>query len=576
MDEVEEIKSRIDIVELIGKYVVLKQAGRNFKGLCPFHQEKSGSFMVNPELGIYKCFGCGKAGDIFNFVQEVEGLEFVEALEMLAEKAGITLQKRKPTEKEGRMKKLYDLHEMAAEYYHYLLMQHPVGEVARKYLDSRQIGLKLINTFQIGFSMNDWEGLKRYLVDKKKVDPDLLVEGGLLGKNNTGRYYDRFRGRVMFPLRDHRGKVVGMAGRVIPGYSDEKDSPKYINSPETPIYHKSNVLYGLYEAKKDIKDHDRVVLVEGELDMISSFSSGIGETAAIKGTALTAEQIKLLSRYTHNLVIALDADVAGDIAAKRGIGMAEEAGMNIKVIMISEGKDPDEVARKSPQLWKKMVDEAVDIYEFYIETAREKYNLSTIDGKKFFTNEVLPIVGKITNQVVRNYYMKKCATLLDSDVDSVEKELNRIVRGERVERVSEVRVEKVDSEQNRYREYLRLLWSLPKEDSFVVAKKFEQLTYGGNFGEILRLWLGSRGNYDVAEFVKNLPEELKPQAQLIYMEPVEGEKNLEESTEDIWKFLVKKKIEQLRKELKEAEKAKDDKKSGEILGLVVEWSKMLS
>lgn len=576
MDEVEQIKSRIDIVELISKYVALKQAGRNFKGLCPFHQEKSGSFMVNPELGIYKCFGCGKAGDVFNFVQEIEGLEFVEALEMLAEKAGVTLQKRKPSEKEGRMKKLYEIHELAAEYFHYLLMQHPVGEVARKYLDNRQIGLKLINTFQIGFSVNDWEGLKSYLVDKKKIDPELLVEGGLLGRNASGRYYDRFRGRIMFPLRDHRGKVVGMAGRVIPGYSDEKDSPKYINSPETPIYHKSHVLYGLYEAKKDIKDRDRVVLVEGELDMISSFSSGIGETVAIKGTALTAEQIRLLSRYTRNLVIALDADVAGDAAAKRGISMAEEAGMNIKVIMISEGKDPDDVARKFPQLWKKMVDEAVDIYEFYIETAREKYDLSNIDGKKSFTREVLPIVGKITNQVVRNFYLKKCATLLDSDVDSVEKELDRVLRGERIERVEEVRVEKLDSEQNRYREYLRLLWSVPGDESTVVAKKFVDLDFGGNFGEILRLWLGSRGNYEVADFVKNLPEGLRDKASHIYMEPVEGEKNLSEATEDLWRFLVKRKIEELRKKLKELEKSGDNKEVNEVLKLVVKWSKLLS
>lgn len=575
MDQIEEIKSKLDIVEVISGYVALKPSGRNHKGLCPFHQEKSPSFMVNGELSIYKCFGCGKAGDVFAFIQEVEGMTFPEALEMLADKAGVKLVKREGADR-GESEKLLLAHEMTAAYYHFLLTEHPVGEVARKYLESREIGEKLIKTFQIGFAMNEWEGLKSYLVDKKGMDPELLVRGGLLGKGRE-KYYDRFRGRIIFPLRDHLGRVVGIAGRVIPGMSDDKESPKYINSPETLIYHKSKVLYGLFEAKKDIKDKNRVVLVEGELDMISSFKAGVGETVAIKGTALTADQIKLLGRYTKNLIIALDADTAGDAAAKRGIGLAEEAGMNVKVIRIKEGKDPDDVARKTPRVWIEMVNNAIDIYEFYIESAKEKYKTETVEGKRAFSLEVLPIIGRITNQIVRDHYVKKCAAVLSTSEDSVEREIERLRRGIKLNEVKkdeEIKV-KEDRVEKLYRGLLKSLWNEKTDKRQTVAKSFTGFELEGQYGEILAAWLSSKES-DAAEFIKKLPDERRILASEIYMQVEESSMLTEELVSELLVQIVKNKISELKEAIKVAENSGQKQDLTELQNQFVQWSRKLS
>ena len=320
MDQVEEVKKKTDMVTLVGEYVELKKAGRNFKGLCPFHNEKTPSFMVNEELQIFKCFGCGKGGDALSFLMEIEGLEFGEALTKLAERAGVKLVYQDRGEKRGEKEELLKVHLLAQEYYHYLLQKHEVGKWARKYLKDRKINEKLIESFGLGFSPTGWDGLTRFLRDKKGFSEKVIEKSGLGIRGKKG-LYDRFRGRVMFPLLDSGGKVVGFSGRVLPDFA-RKNEPKYINSPETAIYHKSEMLFGLSQSKQEMRKKGRVVVVEGEIDMISSFAAGVGETVAIKGSALTEEMVERLARLVETVIFAMDADEAGEKAMKRSVSMS--------------------------------------------------------------------------------------------------------------------------------------------------------------------------------------------------------------------------------------------------------------
>jgi DNA primase len=582
MDQVDEIKQKIDMVELVSGYVKLKQAGRNFKGLCPFHQEKSPSFMVNPELGIFKCFGCGKGGDCFSFVEEIEGLDFAEALAFLAERAGIKLEPRGDGRARTDMEQMRLAHDLAAQYYHYLLTEHPVGQVARDYLQSRGIDQKLINTFNLGFALNNWDGLKQYLVEKKKLPISILEQGGLLVRSSKGSFYDRFRGRVIFPLRDHKGKTIGFAGRILPEYETDREA-KYINSPETPLYHKGKVLYGLFEAKQTVREKDRLVLVEGELDMISSFAAGIREVVAIKGTALTPEHLTLLGRFTRNLILALDSDSAGDAAARRSIELAENQGFNLKVIQIKDAKDPDEIARKNPGQWAQLVDEAVDVYQFYLDSSLRKHDPKTIEGKRRVSQEVLPVMAKISNQVIKAHYTKKLAEVLGVGEESVVAEMGRITRGEPlpVPVKTEV-VTPTDQREMLGKEALRLMWEAD-DDIGQVRKKLSGLPLTHAYGQIIQRWLDFdsdlKGEDRTIAFIKSLPPQLQPTAAEVYLEPVDSsrlDRDLAAILDQLERVLVKHKLDQLTVEIKLAEAQKRKRELKQLQSEFVKWSRRLS
>src|SRR3989339_1105676 len=287
-DQVEEVKSKVDIVEIIGERVALKKAGRHFKGLCPFHSEKSPSFIVSPERQSFKCFGCQEGGDVISFLQKYDGMSFLEVLEMLAKRVGVTLESYRPTSQDAYKKKLLEIMSLTSEYYHYLLTKHDSGKEAREYLLNRGIGSEAISLFNLGYAPNQWRSVSDYLVQKKKYAPEELEAVGLIirkqelgNRNQSNHFYDRFRGRVMFPLRDHKGVVVGLSGRTL--LKDENEA-KYINSPETMLYSKSRMLYGLWENREYIRKADSVVLVEGELDMIPSWQVGVKNVVAIKGS----------------------------------------------------------------------------------------------------------------------------------------------------------------------------------------------------------------------------------------------------------------------------------------------------
>jgi DNA primase len=425
-DQLEEIKKKIDIVQYISEFVQLKKAGRNFKGLCPFHSEKTPSFIVSPERQIWHCFGsCGTGGDIFAFLMKTENIEFGEALRILAKRAGVKLVSYQPTEAEKQKQILYEINHLATEYFHYLLLNHPVGKRALNYILGRGISKASLEEFMIGYAPNMWEGLQKFLVNKKNYRKTDLEAAGLIivSQRQRGSYYDRFRDRLIFPLKDHRDNICGFAGRLLDPKAKEA---KYVNTPETAIYHKSDLLYGLTEAKDEIKKQDKVVLVEGELDMISSYQAGVKNTVAIKGSALTVRQVQLLARFTKNLILALDADNAGNEAAKRGIETADNVGLIIRVVEVTGGKDPDEVAQKDPKSWRQQVAGAIPVYDYFLDNALAHFDANTGEGKKKISQLLAPIWAKITDQIMQSHYAKLLAKKLGVEEEAVNREINRI------------------------------------------------------------------------------------------------------------------------------------------------------
>lgn len=427
MTDIEEVKTRTNIVDVIGERITLKKAGRHFKALCPFHSEKTPSFIVSPERSVWKCFGCGKGGSVIDFVMEYEHVDFVEALESLAEKAGIKLERRFTDTPQAKLKeRIYEVNHLASEFYHYLLTKHTLGEKARFYLKNRGISDKSIKTFSLGYSPNSWDGLLKY-VHKKGYDDTILEQAGLVIASARGGY-DRFRGRVMFTLKDHRGNVVGFSGRVL---DPEIKDAKYINTSETPVYSKGNILYGFDVTKKAIGDANEAIITEGEFDVISCFQSGITNVVAIKGSALTEGHVHLLRRFTERIVFALDSDMAGDAASRRGIEIADKAGLDMKVITLPSGKDPDESARENSGSLKKAIKDAVPVYDYFIASAIKRFDKTTAFGKRKISEEIVPILASIENSIVQNHYAKALASVLSVSEETISESVKKFVGRQR-------------------------------------------------------------------------------------------------------------------------------------------------
>ncbi|MEK7513454.1 MAG: DNA primase [Patescibacteria group bacterium] len=451
MDQIEEVRRKTDLVQLISESVNLKKAGRNFKGLCPFHEEKSPSFMVSQERQIWKCFGCQEGGDAFKFVMRKEGLDFGEALRMLADKAGIKLESFKPTQEQQIKERLVEINHLASEYFHYLLTGHESGKKALEYLLKRGVTRESIKTFKLGWAPEEWQGVQNFLVKKKQYKNEELEQAGLVIKGGRTGFYDRFRGRVMFPLFDFRGRVVGFSGRVLE--PDVKEA-KYVNSPETILYNKSNLLYGLEITKEAIKKADKAVVVEGELDAIASYQVGVKNVVAIKGSAFTEEQVELLKRFCEHAALALDSDTAGQAATMRGLEMAENAGLNVRIIQLLYGKDPDECIRKEARLWKDSVKAAVPVYDFYISAAVKKYGVESPEGKRQVSGLVAPVLAKINNQVIKAHYIKKLAEVLKVNEEAVAEEVDKAPYMKVFEKQNQTAKPAVRTRQEMLEEYL--------------------------------------------------------------------------------------------------------------------------
>lgn len=538
MSDIDDIKSRLNIADIIGARVKLKKAGHNFKGLCPFHNEKTPSFIVSPERQIFHCFGCGKGGSIFDFVMEYEHIDFIEALEMLAEKAGVKLERRLEVTPEGKLKqKLFEVNHLASEYYHYLLTKHALGEKARAYLKSRAISDKSVETFTLGYSPNSWESLSIYL-RKKGYDAKLLATAGLLIPSAKGGY-DRFRGRLMFTLKDHRGNVVGFAGRSLDKHAKEA---KYINTSETPVYIKSNVLYGLDVTKGAIQKANDAVIMEGELDVISSFQAGVGNVVAIKGSALTEGHVGLLRRFTERITFALDSDMAGDSASRRGIEIADKAGLDMNVVVLPFGKDPDDVARENPVLLKKAIKDAVSIYDYFFSSARKRFDITTAFGKRKMSEELIPIIAKIENPIVAGHYSKKLATELDISEEVVSEGMRKAQRqgsfGTKSQTAEEKRSKKTHEETVETYILALLLQGKTADlyEDFTETVNMEDFSYPpvrtiieklGTYLKDIRIFL-------LTDFANSLPQELIPTLDEAFLWDVAGLLDSEEHYMKEW------------------------------------------
>jgi len=576
-DQLEEIKRRIDIVQFISQYVPLKKAGRNFKALCPFHSEKTPSFIVSPERQIWHCFGaCNEGGDVFKFLMKIENIDFGEALRYLAKLTGVKITSYQPTEAERNRQLLYEINHLAAEFYHFLLLNHPAGKVALNYILGRGIIRDSLEKFQLGYAPNMWDGLQRFLVGKKGYKLEDLEKAGLVIPGSRfqasgSRYYDRFRHRLMFPLRDHRGNICGFAGRVLEPNAKEA---KYVNTPETIVYHKSDLLYGLFENKEEIKKVDRVILVEGELDAISSWQVGIKNVVAIKGSALTSRQVQLLSRFTKNLVFALDSDAAGNQAAWRGAQVAEEWGMEMRVVEIKGGKDPDEVAQKNPDLWKKLVNEAVPLYDYFINSAFLQFRGETGEEKRKIGQILIPVLAKITDQIVQSHYIQVLAKRLGVEEEAIAAEIKKFVSRQTLSPVfvSEKRRD-FRTRQEVLEEYLLALGFQSGEWKWLVKRRVLKLVKTLRFLkilEILREYLKKYKNINSRKLAKMIPPELEETFNRLYLldlEPIlKDEARVKEEFQrtllEMEKIYLKEELKNLAREIERLESKEEE---GELL-----------
>ncbi len=440
---VEDIKSRIDIVDFIGQYLRLQKAGANWKANCPFHNEKSPSFMVNEEKQIFHCFGCGKGGDVFGFLMEMEALDFKEALKVLADKAGVELKTFKYEKDEATDKnKILEILELSVKFYETQLWKGMGKDKVLNYLHGRGLKDEIIREFRLGYAPSGWRNMLTFLTERGYKIEDIAKTGLLVQKethnpqpttNNvvsggssviSQNYYDRFRDRITFPISDLMGKVVGFSARVAPG-GDESQA-KYVNTPETIVYHKSRVLYGMDKAKKEIKDKNGAILVEGNMDVIASAQAGVKNVVAISGTALTPEQLEILKRYGQNLKIFFDMDSAGQSATRKSAEIAFQKDLNVYIVSTSAGKDAAEIVQKEPKIFLDAVKNAAPAMEYFLKKLFLTYDKRKAADKKKIVGEALSLIDNIGSEIEQNHWIKKLSEELDVDDRILMNELKKI------------------------------------------------------------------------------------------------------------------------------------------------------
>ncbi len=435
MNPKEEVRHRLPVEEVVGEYLELRPAGGgSLKTVCPFHSEKTPSFYVSKEKQIWHCFGCDKGGDIFSFVMEMEGIEFPEALRLLAKKAGVEIPRYDSTQSNERSR-LVELNELARRFFEKVYLDSSASADARAYVASRGISEVLREEFGLGYAPNAWDKLVSFLGKRGYGNGEMVAAGLALNRKEGSGVIDRFRDRLMVPLLDAHGNTVAFTGRVLPG-ADEKsgseipskvEGPKYMNSPETAVYHKSELLYGLSKAKQAIKMEKSAIIVEGNLDVIASHKADVKNVVASSGTALTQAQIQLLSRYTDTLVFCFDRDAAGFNAALRGIRLAAELRMRVQVLLIPKdaGKDPDDVVRKDPELWKKIVAAPVPLMEYYFEQATHGKDLNEVEAKRKVGHFLIEEIGRLEDPIEREHWLSKLGDLLRMDANILRGMINK-------------------------------------------------------------------------------------------------------------------------------------------------------
>jgi DNA primase len=423
MSVIDEVKQKLDIVEVIGQYVSLKKAGRNLAALCPFHSEKNPSFYVYPEQQSWHCFGaCSTGGDVFSFIMKKENIDFGEALRLLAQRVGVTIPSRfEPDTKRDEKERLYQVNEAAAQYFHNLLLNSPAAEKARDYLNKRGLSRKAISDFQLGYSLNSWEALKQYLLDKGYTGDEIL-EAGLIVASEDVKIHDRFRNKLMFPISDARSRVTGFGARVL-----DDSLPKYVNSPQTPVFDKSSTLYGINLASSAIRQQNLAVIVEGYMDVITAHQNGFSNVIASMGTAITEKQVTTLKRLTRNIVLALDADSAGEEAMLRCVDYENSLDIELKVVILPAGQDPDDVIKGDTESWQQLIDKALPVIDYTIQTISSKQDMSKARDKSAAVDTLLPLIAQTRDIIRQGHYVSKLSNVTGINITTLKAALNDFI-----------------------------------------------------------------------------------------------------------------------------------------------------
>lgn len=568
--QLDEIKSRLNITEVLADYIQLRKAGTNFKAVCPFHTEKTPSFVISPVKQIWHCFGCGLGGDIFEFIKQIENVEFSQALRILADRAGVEL--RKPSITELKMidekEVLVEINEQAAVYFQKVLWESKAGAEALDYLRKRGLSDKTIKLWQLGFAPEDFHFLENFL--SKKYKKTQIAAAGLIIKKDSdgplatpsgsnggqGSFFDRFRGRIMFPICSIQGEVVGFTGRIL---KDKENTGKYVNSPETPIYNKSEIIYGLYQAKQNIRKENRAILVEGNMDVIACHQAGFIQTIASSGTAITLKQLQTLQRLCENLIFAFDSDTAGNAATKRALEAALSLGFNVKIVELGAAKDPDELIKKGIGIWQKAVDGSVHYVEFFFNTLLKQHDPNSVDGKRLIAKELAPLIYHISDSITRAHFVRKLSTTINIPEQTILDLIGKI-NLPKPSAQPQKQVLRKDKKTVLEEQVLGLSINL---NDLEILKDFEETDFDESNREILRA-LKSFGPKDVPNLKKSYPNLAGQFDLLSFSSQVETEQQgLEPKQElvrvgnELKKLTIKRKMEVLAGLLAEAEKARN-------------------
>ena len=551
-DAKEEVRKAADIVEIIGQHVQLKKRGQNHVGLCPFHSERSPSFTVNQDKQIYHCFGCGRGGDVFTFWMEYHNLTFPQSLKDLAERYNIDLPRYRdaPAEREKAELKeqLFKINDLAADYLHAMLVKDAGGRPGRDYFSRRHISRETISAFRLGYAVNKWDGLVNYL-RSKSISLDRGAKAGLIVPKKDGDYYDRFRGRIIFPIIDLNHKVIGFGGRIL-----DDSLPKYINTPETPLYHKGDSLYGLDSAFKDIRERGLAIIVEGYMDMLVLRQHGISNVVATLGTALTSNQIRRLKGYTKEVVVLFDPDDAGRQAALKSFPLFLNEGISGKVLVLPQGEDPDSfVNRYGSEKFKELLEGATPIFDFYLDQALARMDAG-VDGQIKVLSEVLPIFMDIEQEATKSLYMQRFSEKTNINEDLVREELRR--RDDR-------RQERRDTSQLKRRllsgqdlrkhgsdlQFLNLLVYYPEKIDTFRDQEWELIVSDPEIIKIIRILMEkspSGGDLDLNRIEESLdsPKAKEQLRRLLMSKPIYSDESVSQAVDEFVRKIARVKISQ--------------------------------
>jgi len=574
---IDEIKNRLDVVEVIQSYIKLQKAGASYRALCPFHSEKKPSFFVSPARQIWHCFGsCSEGGDIFKFVMKIEGVEFGDALRILAQKAGVELRKQSPELKTAR-RRFYEICELASRFFEKQLENNSGGKEAKKYLLSRGMKEESIKKWRLGYAPDTWRGLSDFLVGKGYKREEIAKAGLALKSEKGGDYYDRFRRRIIFPVFNLSSQPIGFGGRIFKERErpDGQEEAKYVNTPSTLLYDKSNILYGLNKAGMAIRKKDSCILVEGYIDEIMVNQAGFENVVATSGTALTSYQLKILKRYSENLLTAFDMDIAGDSATKRGIDLAQVSGFNIRVITMPKDSDPAAVIFKDPKIWENLVEKAKTIHDFYFETTLSKFDKNTLEDKKGISKTLLPIIKKIPNKIEQTYWIQDLAGILNVKEENVLEELQKLTfqnLGQSGQEADQADKEITTPLRQKSRK------ELLEEHLIALTIKFPQILnliaeqdlklFSPQFSLIINNFK-NEGFVLKNDFPKELTDIINPlflKAEVMEIEPgFNSEKEFKYCLKEIKAIEIKNKLDEISQEIKRAEEEKDFNKIQKLM-----------